>query len=927
MIRFVERLMKLQPGDLTRGLPLFCYLFLIMGSYMVARVARDALFLDKYDAKQLPFVDIPIAVLVGFVVAGYIRLGRGISLRNLLMGSLFFYASNCLLFWWLGHSFELPWLYPVIYVWVGMYGVLAVSQVWTLANYVLTTREAKRVFGLLASGATAGAILAGLFVNVMVNRFGTESLFLAMAVAMVLCAGLVVLIWRQGRTGGTAVEEREESASPDAPRSLLQSLGLVRGSPHLLAIAGLILAANIVTSLAGWQFKAIAELNLEKADALAGFFGIFNFGAGIACLLVQLLLTSRVLRRFGLGPGLFVVPVALLLGSTGVLIWGSLWAAIALRGSINVFQYSIDKSSVELLYLPIPANIKVQVKSFIDTVVWRMGDGLAAMLVLLFVTWYHLLSASQMSLVCVVLILAWMTAAWVARGQYVTALRTSVQQHRLDAERSSAPVLDRTSAEIFATNLRAPDPKEILYALGLFEVSRHRAAHPVVRDLLNHPAPEVRQKAISILAGAGDKTVLPQVEGLLNGPHFEVRTEALLYVTRYAPVDPLARISELGDFADFSIQSGIVAFLARPGPRQDLEVAQVLLHGMVKESGPEGRRTRLEAVRLINVLPDHFSKELNMLLADPDIEVRREAICAVGNLRNRQFVSYLIGRLADPQLTPTVTEALSKFGDRVVGTLRDYLSDPAVPIETRREIVGVLGRIGTPTAKRTLGENLLERDTALRFRIISILNKLHQRHPEIKLDTQIIETLLAAEIMGHYRSYQIIGKLSAKIQSHDPAAQALHDSMRQEVERIFRLLGLLFSRYDWHSAYFALQSTDAVVRDNALELLDNILEPQIRKVLVPLLDNQVCVAERVELANQFVGAKLESSEEAVAALIFSEDPWLKSCGAYAIGTLGLRSLEQELDNCLKHPDPLLRETARQAKLRLTTQDSQARGFR
>ncbi len=271
MTRLVERLMKLQPGDLARGLPLFCYLFLIMGSYMMARVVRAALFLDKFDAEQLPFVDITIAVLVGFVVAGYIRVGRGVSLRNLLMGSLFFYAANWLLFWWLAYSFELPWLYPVIYVWVSMYGVLAVSQVWTLANYMLTTREAKRVFGLLASGATLGAILGGKFVNVMVNKFGTESLFLAMAAAMVLCAGLVVLIWRQRRTGGTAVEEREESASRDAPRSLLQSLQLVRGSSYLLAIAGLILVANIVTSLAGWQFKAIAEMNLEKKDASRSF--------------------------------------------------------------------------------------------------------------------------------------------------------------------------------------------------------------------------------------------------------------------------------------------------------------------------------------------------------------------------------------------------------------------------------------------------------------------------------------------------------------------------------------------------------------------------------------------------------------------------------------------------------------------------------
>ncbi|HTZ32171.1 MAG TPA: hypothetical protein VMH31_06920, partial [Methylomirabilota bacterium] len=74
--------------------------------------------------------------------------------------------------------------------------------------------------------------------------------------------------------------------------------------------------------------------------------------------------------------------------------------------------------------------------------------------------------------------------------------------------------------------------------------------------------------------------------------------------------------------------------------------------------------------------------------------------------------------------------------------------------------------------------------------------------------------------------------------------------------------------------------------------------------------------ERASLANRLVHAKIENREQAVTALVLSEDPWLKSCGAYAIGSLGMVTLEKELDRCLDHQDPLLRETARAAKLRL-----------
>jgi len=213
-------------------------------------------------------------------------------------------------------------------------------------------------------------------------------------------------------------------------------------------------------------------------------------------------------------------------------------------------------------------------------------------------------------------------------------------------------------------------------------------------------------------------------------------------------------------------------------------------------------------------------------------------------------------------------------------------------------------------------DNLMESDTALRFRIISALNKLCSLHPEIEADIQTLETVLAAEILGHYRSYQILDKLGATGDGQDPVVRALTESIQQELERIFRLLGLLYPHLDLHAAYLGLQSKSVSVHDNALEFLDNVLKSQLRDMLVPLLDGKITVGERARMANRLVRATIENREDAVAALVSSDDPWLKSCGAYAIGTFGLKSLEGELNRCLNDSDPLLRETARAAKHRL-----------
>jgi len=915
MKRWTERVLNIQPGDLGRGILLCACLFLIMSSYVTGRVARDALFLARFQAVQLPYADIASALLVGIVVVGYVRLGQMTSLRNLLVGSQFFFATNCVLFWALAHYYHPGWLYPAFYVWVGLFGVLAPTQVWTLANYLLTTREAKRIFGMVGGGAILGAIFAGYFSKTVAKAFGAESLLLGMASLLFICTVLMGTMWHSWKSRLAASSETAAGDKGIGQRDLQGSMRLVLSSPYLRAIAAVICLASFVTTLTGWQFKAVAKQFLVSKDALAILFGNFYFYAGILGLLFQLLLTTRLLRRFGIGTMLFVLPAAVLVGSSGLLIWGTLASALVLKGSDQVLRYSMDKSAVELLYLPLPHSVKLRAKWFIDTVIWRLGDGLAGVTVLILATYLHV-GARHISWAALLLVGVWFVAVSVAGRHYIAALKESISQHRLDVEQASTPVLDRSTTDLLAVNLSGSDPKEILYALSLFEVEQQRAAHPAIRALLGHSAPEVRQKAVAILSAAGDKAAVPEVKGLLRDPELSVRTEALLFLSHHAHIDPLTAIEQLGDFPDFSVRSAVVAFLAQPGEAQNLEAARNILDSMVNEAGPAGLLHRVEAARLLGRLPDCFDPLLFTLLADSDTHVVCEAIHSVGTLRKRRLVPELLDRLADHRVAPAAVQALGKFGDSIVGGLRDHLCDSAIPIQARREIPGVLMALGTSTAATVLLDNLLQGDTVLRFRTIDALNKLCRMNPEIALDVQMLETVLAAEILGHYRSYQILATISATDDGVDPLARALKESIQQELERIFRLLYLLHPRLDLHSAYVGLQSMNVSVHDNALEFLDNVLKSQLREMLVPLLDSKVTVAERAQIAQRLVRSKIESQEQAVAELVASDDPWLKSCGAYAIGSLGIRSLEDQLDRCLTESDPLLRETARAAKLRL-----------
>ena len=348
--------------------------------------------------------------------------------------------------------------------------------------------------------------------------------------------------------------------------------------------------------------------------------------------------------------------------------------------------------------------------------------------------------------------------------------------------------------------------------------------------------------------------------------------------------------------------------------------------GTAGAESPAGRRTRLEAARLLSVLPDAFDRELRALIDDEDIDVAKAAIAAVGKLKKRTLVEELIARLAEPALVDQVTASLATFGDRIVGTLRDYLMDAEMNATIRRVIPFALEAIGTKAAQELLTESVLDRDVIVRYHTISALNRLGQAHPERSTDRKLIESVLAAEIMGHYRSYQVLGTLGGALKDPaNPIEHGLRESMEKETERIFRLLKILYPQYDLHSAYVGLQSSDPVVHDNAIEFMDSVLPPEVRVLIIPLFDRDVAIGARITAANRMLGASLTDREEAIEVMALSDDPWLRACAAYAAGEMRLTRFAETLDKWSEDGDALLRATAMDAREKLRHAATSAAG--
>ena len=918
MLQRVRRFLDVRPGEGLAVLLTFLYISIVVAAFLLAKPIRNGLFLGQHGPYALVYVYAAVPLALSIFVPVYTRIAARFGSRTVTVGTLIFFSLNVLGFWFAFRYRRFELLPGIFYVWVNCFGVIAPVQAWSFANSLFDTRQAKRLFGLVGSGASLGAITGGVLARYLVEPLGGPvNLMLVLAALILLAAAIVTFANFTIRRAGLTRRGRPIS------RPFSETWQEIVESPYLRLIAGLVFVVAIATQWTAFQLNVVAGQQFgADTTALTRFFGTFNTALGIVSFLLQLLVTGRMLRTWGLAATILALPLALATGNLMILLVPGFWPVLLTNAADQGLRFSLDKATYELLYLPISPGKRIHVKNAIDIVVNRTADAVGAVLLGLTTQGFFMLPGLHFGLrgtaaVNMVTLTIWLALVWRLRGEYVRTIQDSIHRHRIDTERDMTAGSERTAADVLRLKLAASNPTEVRYALDLIEGQHSRRWHVALRPLLTHPDPEIRRRALAILSAGGDDDIAERVPLMLRDPDIGVRTEALLYLSREAGIDPLRQIQELGDFQDFSIRAGAAAFLAAPGRSQNLEAARVILEGMATSAGAEGQRDRTEAARLIGTIGDpNLIDLLHPLITDEDADVARQAVRSAHRIAREELVPTLIMALGRQDITDDVADALARFGNVVVPQVAVTLRNDDVSVDVRRELPSVLARIATAEAERALVDSLLESDGTVRHRIIASLNKLRNVRPDIQIDPTVVELLLAAEIAGHYRSYQVLGPLRTQLKDDDPALEGLRHSMEQELERIFRLMALLFPQAGLHDAYVGVRSSNPIVRANALEFLDNVLKPELRHVLVPLLDSHVTLDERIELGNTLVGAPLVTAQQSVATMLASDDPWLRSCAIHAVGTLQLRSLAPELKRYEAADDPLVRQSVAVARARL-----------
>jgi AAA family ATP:ADP antiporter len=187
---------------------------------------------------------------------------------------------------------------------------------------------------------------------------------------------------------------------------------LVVQSRYFSGIAALILLYELVSNIVDFQLAASVQLGIDGTTERDAFFGLVGQISGVLSIVVQLLLTSWVMRRYGLGVALLFLPLAIGMGTVGYMAIGGLVYAAAMSVSDSALSYSIHQSAKEALYVAGRRQEKYKAKAFIDMFVQRAAKAVAVVLSLaLTLTFTDANSIRWLALPVALIVLVWLRAA------------------------------------------------------------------------------------------------------------------------------------------------------------------------------------------------------------------------------------------------------------------------------------------------------------------------------------------------------------------------------------------------------------------------------------------------------------------------------------------------------------------------------------
>ncbi len=369
--RWLARVVDVRPGEARALLWSFTYFFCLLAGYYVLRPLRDEMGIaGGVRNLQWLFTATFVVMLAAVPVFGAVvaRLPR----RRFVPLVYHFFVANIVVFWLL-LTFDVEKIHVarVFFVWISVFNLFAVSVFWSFMADLWASESGKRLFGFIAAGGSAGALLGPAVTVLLAVPLGPVNLLIVAALLLelaVLCAHKL-----------EAAAPREQSANkPPGSDAIgggwLAGIAMVLRSPYLAGIALWVALLSLAGTFLYFQQATIVAAASDDPAVRTRIFATIDLAIGILTILVQFFATGRFIARFGVGVAAAALPLVFSLGFIALALTPVLAAVIAFQALQRATNFALSNPAREVLFTVLGREEKYKAKNVIDIVVFRGAD-------------------------------------------------------------------------------------------------------------------------------------------------------------------------------------------------------------------------------------------------------------------------------------------------------------------------------------------------------------------------------------------------------------------------------------------------------------------------------------------------------------------------------------------------------------------------
>jgi AAA family ATP:ADP antiporter len=306
-----------------------------------------------------------------------------LSRRQFIPLSIHLFAAMMLIFLGLLSTLsdgQIIWVGRAFYIWVSVFNLFVVSVFWSVMADVFDPEQGARLFGFIAVGGTAGAIIGSAVTASLVELIKPQLLLVA-SIALVELAAVVALSLLT-HTGSVPRRRQIDSHGHREPQliggTVLAGISAVIRSPYLLGIVAYMLLYTVTATFLYFQQAEITAEFFPDRGARTAFFAKLDLAVNTLTIVTQIFLTGRLVRWFGIAFSLAWLPLVCIVGFLGLGLVPTLGVLAAFQIARRASNYAIARPCREMLYTVVPPESKYKAKNFIDTFVYRAGDQVGA---------------------------------------------------------------------------------------------------------------------------------------------------------------------------------------------------------------------------------------------------------------------------------------------------------------------------------------------------------------------------------------------------------------------------------------------------------------------------------------------------------------------------------------------------------------------